>query len=190
MLALASSCASTATAPPPPLSASAVVLETPIDVQDELYECGLISISALCGYYGLQIPEAQRLELLQTATDEKGLSGAQLRDALTSVGLEVFVFRGALDDSETGLYHHVDSRRPLIVMTSQDDSNHYSLMIGYDPEYQNVVLLDPRRGRIVLPATTFDGLWANAQRFTLLAVPAGPAHADSPESLDPKTATL
>lgn len=166
------------------------MLETPIDIQDELYECGLISISALCGYYGLTIPEPQRLALVKTAADEKGLSGAQMRDALKSVGLEVFVFRGTLDHSETGLQHHIDARRPLIVMTSQGDMNHYSLLIGYDPQYQNLVLLDPRRGRVVLPEATFDGLWANAQRFTLLAVPPGPVHANTPEPLDPKAETL
>lgn len=191
LLVFASACASTKLAPPPPpLSAQAVVLETPIDIQDELYECGLISISALCGYYGVSIPEQRRLALIKTAADEKGLSGAQLRDALHSVGFEVFVFRGTMDHSETGLLRHIDARRPLIVMTSQDDLNHYSLLIGYDPQYENVVLLDPRRGRVVLPSATFDGLWADAQRFTLLAVPPGPVHADVPEPLDPKAETL
>ncbi|HTE06845.1 MAG TPA: hypothetical protein VK824_11650, partial [Planctomycetota bacterium] len=58
---------------------------------------------------------------------------------------------------------------------SADDVNHYSLLIGHDPERANVVLLDPRRGRVLLPDETFQHLWGAVRHFTLLAVPAMPA---------------
>jgi hypothetical protein len=47
-----------------------------------------------------------------------------------------------------------------------------------------VVLLDPRRGRVVLPQEVFEQAWERSSRFTLLAVPldsgARAQHAVSP----------
>ena len=153
------------------LSASATVLPTPLVEQDELHECGLAAISSLCGFYGVTIPEAERVALAQQAEAKQGLSGAELREALQSLGFEVWIFEGSFDRAPTGVLHHVEEGRPLLVMTSERDNNHYSLLIGHDPELANVVLLDPRRGRVLLPDQTFDQQWSAVQRFTLLAVP-------------------
>ena len=51
------------------------------------------------------------------------------------------------------------------------ETNHYCLFTGYDPTHGNVFLLDPRKGTLVLPATSFAALWNKAGRFTLLAMP-------------------
>jgi len=53
------------------MSPNAVVLETPVTQQDELYDCGLAAISALCGYYHVEIPSQQRAELAQLAARRK-----------------------------------------------------------------------------------------------------------------------
>jgi len=92
----------------------------------------------------------------------------------------VSLFTGTLDRSDTGLLRHVDLGRPAIVMTKERGANHYCLFIGYDPEPASVVLLDPRRGRVVLPTSVFQRLWEAASRFTLLAVP--PARIEKRES--------
>jgi ABC-type bacteriocin/lantibiotic exporter with double-glycine peptidase domain len=157
---------------PPLLSDQAVVLELPVARQDELWECGLVSITALTQYYGIEIPRAVRVSLAETAVEQEGLSGGELREALTSLGLEVYVFAGTLDDPSTGLYRQVDLGRPPIVMLSRDGSlHHYCLFLGYDPPQRHVVLLDPRKGRVVLPEEVFERSWDRSNRFTLLAVP-------------------
>jgi predicted double-glycine peptidase len=160
---------------PETLSASATVLPTPLVAQDELHECGLAAVSSLCAYYQVAIPDSQRKELARVAAQEEGLTGAELRDALQTLGFEVYVFEGTFDRSATGVLGHLDQGRPLLVMTSADEVNHYSLLIGHDPELANVVLLDPRRGRVLLPDETFQRLWGAVRHFTLLAVPALPA---------------
>jgi ABC-type bacteriocin/lantibiotic exporter with double-glycine peptidase domain len=157
------------------LSASATVLPTPLVEQDELHECGLAAISSLCGFYGVSIPEAQRQELAALAAEKKGLSGTELREALTALGFEVWIFEGSFDRAPTGVLHHVEQGRPLLVMTTERDQNHYCLLIGHDPEQLNVVLLDPRRGRVLLPDQTFEQQWSAVRHFTLLAVPAAAA---------------
>lgn len=156
------------------LSASATVLPTPLVEQDELHECGLAAISSLCSFYGVTIPEAERQSLAKTAEEKQGLSGAELRAALQSLGFDVWIFEGSFDRAPTGVLHHVEQGRPLLVMTTDHDQNHYCLLIGHDPELGNVVLLDPRRGRVLLPDQTFEQQWSAVRRFTLLAVPASP----------------
>lgn len=158
--------------PAPQLSEEAVVLQLPLVRQDELYECGLVSISALCGYYGVSIPADLRAELALVAVEQEGLSGSELRAALESLGMEVFVFAGTLDYSETGLKRHTDRGRPTIVMISDDGQHHhYCLFLGYDEPLDQVVLLDPRRGRVLLPTDVFDRTWRRSRRFTLLSLP-------------------
>jgi len=170
LLALAA-CRSTS-AETPMLSESAVTLDLPLVHQDELHECGLSAISALVQYWSLEIPPDLRAQLAQQADQENGLTGGDLRRALESVGMETFLFRGALDRSETGLYRHVDAGRPLLVMFSLDeDRNHYGLVLGYDEARQTIVLLDPARGEVLRRVEVFERSWNDCSRFTLLAVP-------------------
>ena len=156
------------------LSESAVTLDLPLVRQDELHECGLSAISALCQYWNVSIPPALRAELAQKAADEKGLSGAELRDALDQLGMETFLFHGTLDREETGIYRHVDAGRPLIVMLSiEGGSNHYCLILGYDEPRRTIALLDPARGEVLRPVEVFERTWDGCSRFTLLACPKG-----------------
>jgi ABC-type bacteriocin/lantibiotic exporter with double-glycine peptidase domain len=159
---------------PQMLSASATVLPIPLVEQDDLHECGLAALTSLCDYYHVAIPEAERKELVRLAAEEQGLSGAELRTALQGLGFDAFVFEGTFDHAPTGVLNHIEQGRPLLVMLMHDDVNHYSLLIGHDPERGNVVLLDPRRGRVLLPDETFQSQWGAVRRFTLLAVPAAP----------------
>jgi len=155
------------------MSTDAVVLDLPVLHQDELYECGFVSITALCQYYHVEIPAAQRAELVRIAHDHKGLSGAELRDALEKLGMDVYIFPGTLDHADTGLYHHADAGRPLLVMRSTNgETNHYYLLLGYDEPMHNVFLLDPIQGRVCTPERAFENEWARADHFTLLAMPA------------------
>jgi ABC-type bacteriocin/lantibiotic exporter with double-glycine peptidase domain len=160
---------------PAALSPQAVVLPVPVVQQDELYECGLVSLSSLCQYHRVTIPQPVREALVRTAAEREGLSGAELAAALESLGLEVHIYQGTLDHSPTGLYQQIDEGRPLLVMTREAlGAPHYCLFAGYDNERDTVYLLDPRRGPVVWPVAAFRSHWERAQKFTLLAVPAGP----------------
>jgi ABC-type bacteriocin/lantibiotic exporter with double-glycine peptidase domain len=165
----AASCQTT-TRHPAPLSDSAVRLDLPLVRQDALYECGLASISALCQYWGVVIPPEERASLARTAAENEGLSGSELQAALDRVGMESYLFRGALDRSPTGLYRQVDAGRPPLVMLAADESqHHYGLVLGYDEERGNLIVLDPVKGEVLVPAAVFERNWARCERFTLLA---------------------
>jgi ABC-type bacteriocin/lantibiotic exporter with double-glycine peptidase domain len=156
--------------PAAPLSESAVRLDLPLVRQDALYDCGLASISALCQYWGVDIPAEERAQLARTAQDNAGLTGSEVRAALEQLGMEVYLFEGSLDRTLTGIYGHVDAGRPPLVMVSTDGSgHHYELVLGYDEPRNNLILLDPMKGEILVPVSMFDLNWARCRRFTLLA---------------------
>jgi predicted double-glycine peptidase len=92
---------------------------------------------------------------------------------LEKQGYFVAVFSGTLDRKVSGLYRHLDLRRPLIVMIEGDgpDKNHYVLAVGYDEATDNIVLLDPVRGEIAMPLINFNKVWNKVDNFTMLAVP-------------------
>jgi ABC-type bacteriocin/lantibiotic exporter with double-glycine peptidase domain len=174
----------------PLLSDQAVMLDLPLVRQDELYNCGLAAISALCQYWDVDLPADQRATLARLASDEKGLSGNELRAALESRGFDTFLFRGALDRSDTGVYKQIDAGRPLVVMVSPDGkAHHYCLVLGYDEPRENVVLLDPARGQVLRTTRQFDKDWAVCERFTLLACPKDTATAAAEKKEGPDLAT-
>jgi len=170
-VALLGGCQSTVVGSPL-LSDQAVTLDLPLVRQDELYNCGLAAISALCQYWEVELPPEERASLARRASDEKGLSGNELREALDARGMETFLYSGVLDRSDTGVYKQIDAGRPLVVMVSPDGkAHHYCLVLGYDEPRNNVVLLDPARGQVLRSTQQFDRDWEACQRFTLLACP-------------------
>jgi len=169
-LAILGGCASPTTRAA--LSSEAKVLDLPFLEQDEMYACGLVSVQVLCSYWNVDIAVEERMRLAAIAEEKEGLSGAELRESLEGLGFETYLFHGELDHSPTGLLRHVDERRPPLVMLSPEpERHHYVLVIGYDAPERNICLLDPIRGRVIVPYETFEKSWAECQRFTLLAVP-------------------
>lgn len=169
--------AAVACAAPPsgryPVSAEATLLELPIVRQDRMHSCGLAAVSALCAFYGRELPEAEQERWAELAEREQGLSGAQVRELLESRGLATHLYSAALAGGPNDAVAQLDAGRPLLVMISHDQGQtfHYCLLVGHDPTLDTVHLLDPRRGLVLLPSERFDRLWAVAERFTLLALP-------------------
>lgn len=159
-----------------PRTEHSVVLDVPPVIQDELYACGLASVTSLCSYYGVEIPQAQREHLAALARQDEGLTGAELRDTLRALGMQAFLVRGTLDHASTGLYGCVDRSRPaLVLLSSGAKSSHYCLFAGYDESVDTVYVQDPALGGCRLARDAFVARWDGAQRFTLIAVPTSPA---------------
>lgn len=170
LLGLACACRSSARLDA--LSPSAVVLDVPVLLQRQEFECGFVALESVCRYHGLPLSTARAAELRATALRENGLSGAEIRSALEASGYEAFVYAGSLDRGPTGVYEHLDRGRPLIAMSSTEDGHrHYEVLIGYDAARDNLILLDPVRGRVARARTVFESGWARCGRFLLLALP-------------------
>jgi ABC-type bacteriocin/lantibiotic exporter with double-glycine peptidase domain len=171
-LLLAGACAAPDAGRDQVLSDQAVILDVPPVRQDELDACGLAALSGVCGFWGVGLAAERRAELAALAQREQGLSGAELCAALEELGLETFLFAGTLDREPTGLFHQVESGRPVIVLRDLGgEQRHYSAFVGFDEPQSLVCLLDPRRGRLLVPMAEFESTWERCGRFALLAVP-------------------
>lgn len=155
------------------LSDQAVLLDLPVVRQTSPNLCGEVALEMLTRYYNVPLSQEQDDRLKREARQKKGIPGSTLKAVLEEQGYFVAVFPGTLDRKVSGLYRHLDLKRPLIVMIEGNsaDSNHYVLAVGYDEATDKVVLLDPVRGEVAVPLLNFRKVWAKVDNFTLLAVP-------------------
>ncbi len=155
------------------LSGQAVLLDLPVVRQTSPNLCGEVALEMLTRYYGVLLTAGQESRLIKEAKEEKGIPGSTLKKVLEEQGYFVAVFSGTLDRKVSGLYRHLDLRRPLLVMIegAGPDKNHYVLAVGYDEGTDAIVLLDPVRGEIAMPLVNFRKVWEPVKNFTLLAVP-------------------
>jgi predicted double-glycine peptidase len=155
------------------LSGQAVLLDLPVVRQTSANLCGEVALEMLTRYYNVPLTAEQETRLKKEADQEKGITGKTLKGVLEEQGYFVAVFPGTLDRKVSGLYHHLDLKRPLIVMIQGDgpDRNHYVLAVGYDEGTDAIVLLDPVRGEIAMPLINFRKVWKKVDNFTMLAMP-------------------
>jgi hypothetical protein len=155
-------------------SDKAVILDLPFEFQKTPNLCGFASVEMLTRYYSVPLNDAERQSLSDEAAKNQGISGSVLKTVLEGAGYFVAVFSGTIDREPTGIYRHLDCHRPLIIMLGSVDgkSDHYVLLTGYDPERNLVALSDPARGQFAVPLENFKKSWIQANRFTLLAIPA------------------
>jgi ABC-type bacteriocin/lantibiotic exporter with double-glycine peptidase domain len=163
-------------APDRRLPAGSVELDVAAVRQPDTHACGLATVQALTAYHGLQLDEETCQRIADRTSAQEGLTGDELRDVLERAGLEVYLFRGTPDHAPTGLWRALDDGLPpLVSIASAPGRNHYVLLVGYDRRTGDVAILDPAQGRLVIPAERFLACWQDAERFTLLAAPAGPS---------------
>lgn len=157
------------------LSDQAVLLDLPVVRQTSPNLCGEVALEMLTRYYNVPLTVEQDARLKKEAKREEGLPGATLKKVLEEQGYFVAVFKGTLDRKVSGLYHHLDLKRPLIVMieSSGQGRNHYVLAVGYDEGTDAIILLDPVRGEIAMPVINFQKVWKKVDNFTMLAMPKG-----------------
>ena len=154
------------------LSDKAVVLNVPVVIQDDPYDCGVASLSMLLAYYGHSPDKRKAAPLRAKAAREEGLTGADLEDYLKSEGLNTALFAGDLSHDLKGIYYHLDRGRPLIVaMNVSDAGNHFVLLTGYDKQNDWILVQDPQRGALVCVSGQFEYAWNRGSHFTLLATP-------------------
>jgi len=152
------------------LSKQAVRLELECQRQTAPNLCGLAVLAMLTSYYQQSIRVSELEGLHEEANTTDGISGASLKIVLEEAGYFVTVFPGKLDHEVSGLYHHLDLKRPLIIMTGSG-TRHYSVAVGYDETKSLVLLLDPALGAITVSNVEFMREWEKANYFTLLAMP-------------------
>jgi len=143
--------------------------------QKGIKDCGSAALSTVLRYLEPDGPAALDRAAIDSKLREepgRGLSAGQLRDYARERGFDAFVIQGAFED----LTHEVKEGRPVIVgvlkpMSSGEALSHYEVFIGYHPEKQEVLTLDPARG---LRQSDVDGFlkeWNAAGHVTIVVMP-------------------
>jgi ABC-type bacteriocin/lantibiotic exporter with double-glycine peptidase domain len=157
----------------PAITNESVVIDVKFVPQHGANTCGIAVMEMLSGYYNKPI-EATHLEnLARVANTENGLTGFRIKEFLAGENYFSAIFPGTLNHEISGLYRHLDSRRPLIVMLGVKNRYpyHYVMVIGYNETQRIIVLLDPERGQSIVSEEYFIESWQNANRFMLVAYP-------------------
>jgi len=153
--------------------------------QKGIKDCGSAALSTVLEYLEPDGPAALDRAAIDAALREspgRGLSAGELRDYARSHGFDAFVIQGGFDD----LIHEVQAGRPVIVGVHQPISSgealaHYEVFVGYHPQRNEVLTLDPARGMRRFPLDGFMAEWKSAGQVTLVVMPKGAATESAPE---------
>lgn len=157
------------------LASDAKILDVPFEPQQSPDLCGLVVVDMLTLYYQKELSATARDQLKNAALTEHGVSGDELLVSLREAGYQAVVYSANLDHEATGIYSEIDQGRPVIVMLEnrRDNRRHFTIVAGYEPLEDYVVLMDPIFGRGIMRGKDFKERWLRTGRFTLLAVPFG-----------------
>lgn len=143
--------------------------------QKGIKDCGSAALSTVLEYHSPGGPAALERAAIDAALREepgRGLSAEQLRDYARSHGFDAFIIKGVFDD----LTHEVQAGRPVIVgvhkpVSSGEALAHYEVFVGYHPQRNEVLTLDPARGLRRFPVDGFMEEWKSAGLVALVIMP-------------------
>lgn len=154
-----------------PESASTRKLVVPLVRQSEENMCGIAALEMIESFYKSPVKAKFHESLVASVNASKGTSAALLKEAFIDSGYNAVIFPGELSAGIAGLYHHIDSGHPVIVMFGAEAKRHYLVVFGYDPENHKVYFNDPLKGVVSLGSESFLKFWQMANNFSLLTFP-------------------
>ena len=135
--------------------------------QNHLHDCGAAALDMVLLRWGRAAPA--RAQAAMDATT--GFTAGELRDQARGLGLDAFVFPGAVDD----LLFEIDHARPVIVGVARDHANrrlaHFVVVVGHDSPGDRFLVADPDQGWGVIARADLDRAWSVAGHVTLVIHP-------------------
>ena len=133
-------------------------------------DCGAAALAAVLRYWG-RAASPDSIEAAIGSADKR-LQAADMQNYAESVGMQSYVFYGTMRD----VVHELEQGRPVIVGLGKmlDDKNalsHYEVVVGWEPNKKQLLLLDPARGWQVDSLDGFAKEWAVSKGVTIVAFP-------------------
>jgi predicted double-glycine peptidase len=148
----------------------------PLVRQKGAKDCGAAALSSVLRFWdpvpGQRALERESIDAALRTDPTTGLSARELRDYARSRGFFAYVVQGSFED----LVHEVELGRPVIVgvhkpLSSGKALAHYEVFIGYHPEKQVVLTLDPAHGYRQNALDGFMREWKQTGQVTLVVIP-------------------
>ncbi len=133
-------------------------------------DCGAAALAAVLRFWGHPAsPDSVEASLGRA---DSRLQAGDMEAYARSLGLESYVFYGTMKD----VVHEIEQGRPVIVGLGKmvDDKKalaHYEVVVGYEPNKKQVLLLDPARGWQVDSYEGFANEWAISKAVTIVTFP-------------------
>jgi ABC-type bacteriocin/lantibiotic exporter with double-glycine peptidase domain len=165
-----------------------VRLDVPLVRQRGKSDCGIAALSSVLAYHGKASAPAA-IEARLGPASASGVRAQALTGFARERGLAAFVLYATVDD----LRHELDQGRPVIVgiakpYSGQRALTHYQVVIGYEPQRELLLTLDPADGLREYPVAGFLREWRPTRQVAILVMeaPRGTTpHGDERASLSP-----
>jgi ATP-binding cassette, subfamily C, bacterial len=149
-----------------------VVREVPVVRQTTPTNCGAASLSMVLGYWGSPLTVEEIGSALPASPDDGSFRAGDLRDFARTHGLKAFVIAGDMKD----IRQQLEKKRPVLVGIVRQTAvmrgqPHYVVVVGYDPEQQRILTLDPANGWREDSVSDFMKEWEASGRLALVAFP-------------------
>lgn len=143
-------------------------VDVPFVRQDGPSDCGAAALASVLAYWGRSTPLAS-IERAVGGTGDDGASAGELQREARREGLSAFVFFANVDD----LRHELERGRPVIVGVVKPYApgrglTHYQVVVGYEPERERLLTLDPADGLRDYPLAGFLREWEPTKRVAMV----------------------
>ncbi|HMI89118.1 MAG TPA: cysteine peptidase family C39 domain-containing protein [Polyangiaceae bacterium] len=133
-------------------------------------DCGAAALAAVLRYWG-HAASPESIEAALGRADNR-LQAGDMEAYARGLGLRSYVFYGTMKD----VVHELEQGRPVIVglgkmVEEKKALSHYEVVVGYEPNKKQVLLLDPARGWQVDSLEGFAKEWAISKAVTIVAFP-------------------
>jgi ABC-type bacteriocin/lantibiotic exporter with double-glycine peptidase domain len=137
-------------------------------LQQADHDCGAAALAAVLGFWGQPTSPGR----IAAAAGRKGqrLRASDLESYARGRGLSSYVFFGTMTD----IAYEIGHGRPVIVGVGKQFEKdkaiaHYEVVIGYEPDKRQVLLLDPALGWQVNSFEGFGREWSYSKGVTMVA---------------------
>ena len=142
----------------------------PLVQQADDNDCGAAALAAVLRFWG-RAASPQSIEA-SIGRSDNGLQAGDMETYARSMGLRSHVFYGTMKD----IVHELEQGRPVIVglgkmFEEKKAVSHYVVVVGYEPNKKQLLLLDPGRGWQVDSLDGFAKEWAISKAVTIVAYP-------------------
>jgi predicted double-glycine peptidase len=162
----------------------------PLVAQVDDNDCGAAALAAVVRFWG-HSASPESIEATLGRADNR-LQAGDMETYARSLGMRSYVFFGTMKD----IVHELEQGRPVIVGLGKmfdDDKkalSHYEVVVGYEPNTKQLLLLDPARGWQVDSLDGFAKEWAISKAVMMVTFPAAAGQAPVAAASAPTIANL
>lgn len=135
----------------------AKVITLKVVLQDGMKDCGVCCLLSIIRFYGGEVPKEYLREL--TNTTKEGVSLYNLQEASKKVGFDAIGLQGKLENI------NVNNLPCIAHININNNRKHFVVIYKIDDTRNQVIIMDPAKGKRIIPIPEFHMLSSNYYLF-------------------------